>query len=86
MHGVSDTASDPPSVIFWFNTAFQFCMLHSQRPERLTTSYYSLPEKDVFGLTQTSFITLVPKKTSDKQYKFTGAKGWTPPSARIALT
>ena len=52
-------------------------MLHSQRPERLTTSYYSLPEKDVFGLTQTPFITLVPKKTSDKQYKFT-SKGVDP--------
>ena len=55
--GVSDTASDPPSVIFWL----QHC-LSVQRPERLTTSYYSLPEKDVFGLTQTPFITLVPKK------------------------
>ena len=51
--GVSDTASDPPSVIFWF----QHC-LSVQRPERLTTSYYSLMCLD--SLKPRS--SLVPKK------------------------
>ena len=84
--GVSDTASDPPSVIFWF----QHCLsvLHTEfAASRASHNLLLLFAREGCVWTHsTPFITLVPKKTSGKQYKFTGAKGWTPPSARISLT
>ena len=75
--GVSDTASDPPSVIFWF----QHCLsvLHTEfAASRASHNLLLLFAREGCVWTHsTPFITLVPKKTSGKQYKFTGAKGWT---------